>query len=125
MGNVTRNTNKAVSLKVAGSLYKTYFISIGQTSKNVMLAILKYMDDDMNTIQVGGDTLTAISEHCGYNDQVIRNQLKKLFPLLEKTNLRGEYIVNPQFAVKGNEELVWDMYNKIETLKREQKSRLI
>ena len=121
---VTKNTCKEVVLKVDGSLYREYFMSVGQTSKNVMLAILKYMDDDMNTIQVNGDTLDAIIDHTGYNKQVVRNQLVKLKPLIERTNLRGEYIVNPMFAVKGNKDKVWKMYSKIERYRTDKKEYL-
>ena len=122
--NVARNTCREVVLKVDGELYKDYFIAAGQTSKNVMLAILKYMDDDMNTIQVNGDTLDAIIEHTGYNKQVVRNQLVKLQPLIEKTSLRGEYIVNPMFAVKGDEKKVWNIYKKMEQYKVDKKQYL-
>ena len=111
---VTKSTKKNVELKINGTIYKKYFIKVGQTSKNVMLGILKYMDDDMNTISVSGDTLKSLVEHTGYNEQVIRNHLRTLYPMLEKTNVRTEYIVNPTFATKGNEDKIWEIYKKIE-----------
>ena len=108
------NTKCKVVLMTDGELYKDYFIQVGQTSKNVMLAILKYMECDLNTICVGGDTLDLLVGHTGYSEQTIRDNLRKLHPMLEKTGVRGEYIVNPMFATKGNEKAVWDMYEEIE-----------
>jgi len=114
------NTKKNVELKVNSDLYQNEFMKVGQTSKNVMLAILKYMDDDLNTIQIGGDTMECMMIHTGYNKQVIRNQLKVLFPIIEKTGaIRGEYIVSPTFAVKGSEALAWESYASVENRLRE------
>jgi len=108
------NIQEAVTLHIHSKLYKDVFSNLGNTSKRVMLVILSYMENDLNTIQVGGEVLDAMSKHTGYGAQTIRNQLAKLYPLLEKTNLRGEYIVNPLFAVKGNEESVWKFYRGLE-----------
>ena len=109
------NTTKEVVLKIDSSLYIKNFIEVGQTGKNVMLAILKYMDNDTNLIQIGGDTLKLLVGHTGYSSQVIRNHLRCLYPMLERTvSIRGEYIVNPIFAYKGYECEVWEVYCGIE-----------
>ena len=82
----------------------------------VLLEILKHIDDDTNLLQIGGNTLLAITTSSGYSEKAIRNSLSKLNKagLCERTNLRGEYIVNPLFAVAGNEDSVWNAYSKVE-----------
>ena len=110
------NTKCKVVLITDGTMYGDYFVEVGQTGKNVMLAILKYMECDMNTICIGGDTMELISKHTGYNTQSIRDQLKGLYPMLEKSSVRGEYIVNPMFAYKGN---IKDVYNTYELVEKE------
>lgn len=111
---VYSNSTKDVLVKVQGSLYHKFFVPMGKTEKNVLLSMLTLIDDDLNTIQVGGDTLTELVNLTGYNEQSIRNKLRNLHPLIEKTSLRGEYIVNPLFAVKGSETQVWNNYKRIE-----------
>jgi len=111
---VESNAKKGVWLRVHGELYNNAFVRVGHTAKNVMLAILECMDDDMNTIQIGGDTLKKLKKITRYSEQTIRDNLRVLHPMLEKTGqIRGEYIVNPTFAVKGSEELVWMNYTRI------------
>jgi len=115
---VVSNTKKGVELKVHGELYNKLFVRVVHTAKNIMLAILECMDDDMNTIQIGGDTLKQIKKITMYSEQTIRDNLRVLHPIIEKTGqIRGEYIVNPTFAVKGSEELVWLNYTRINKLK--------
>lgn len=118
---VNRNTGKSVELLVNGSMYVDCYMNLDGTAKHVINAILKYMGDDSNLIQIGGDTLNAIIELTEYNEGTIRKAMVRLnkFGLAEKTNLRGEYIVNPSFAVKGNEKLVWDTYGSIENSLKE------
>jgi len=115
---VVSNTKKGVELKVHGELYNKLFVRVGHTAKNIMLAILECMDDDMNTVQIGGDTLKQIKKITMYSEQTIRDNLRVLHPIIEKTGqIRGEYIVNPTFAIKGSEELVWLNYTRINKLK--------
>ena len=110
-----RESKGRVILKTDGSLYQKEFVRVGQTSKNIMLAILKYMEEDLNTIIISGETLKFIMQHTGYTEQVIRNHLRELYPLIEKTRqIRGEYIVNPLFAIKGSEHAVWEFYSSLQ-----------
>jgi len=110
-----QDSNGKVELKTAGSLYKNEYVLLGHTAKQILAAILKYMEADLNTIHIGGETLKNIMEYTGYNEQVIRNHLRELYPLIEKTRqIRGEYIINPTFAVKGSEQAVWDFYRTLE-----------
>ena len=111
---VLHGTLKDIVVKASGSLYQDKFVGLGKTEKNILLSLIRLMDDDMNTVQVGGDTLEEVCRETGYGKQVVRNKLGSLYPLLEKTGLRGEYIVNPLFAIKGNETSVWKVYHKIE-----------
>lgn len=108
-------TNKRVELKVKNDIYCNEYIGLGKTDKCVIAAVLMLIENDMNTIFIGGDTLDELSSITGYNAQTIRDsvvRLSRLF-LLERTSVRGEYIVNPLFAVKGNEKSVWDVYGRI------------
>lgn len=109
------NTDSFVAIKTKGSLYRDKFTSLSDGEKKVLMAILDFCDNDLNTIQVSGDVATAMEDAYNIKIKTIRNVLPKLYPIVEKTHLRGEYIVNPLFAVKGSEDSVWRMYNKIES----------
>jgi len=105
-----------VMLKVNGTIYMSEYVKLGQTAKTVISGLLKHMNNDTNLFYVGGDTLKKLVAHTGYSDATIRNQVSKIVKtnLIEHTSLRGEYIVNPLFAVKGDEKLVWKSYERIE-----------
>lgn len=109
-----------VVLRTDTELYRCLYIPLGSTAKRILESIFEYMAEDMNTIQVGGDTLEAIMLMTGYSEKTVRNQLVELnkLGLLESTDLRGEYIVNPVLAYKGNEYRVWEMYKVIEENKK-------
>lgn len=109
------NTESYVAIKTKGSLYRDKFTSLSDGEKKVLMALLDFCDNDLNTIQVGGDVANAIEDTYSIKVKTIRNVLPKLYPIVEKTHLRGEYIINPMFAVKGNEDSVWRMYSKIES----------
>ena len=119
----SRFTDKSVELKVNGSLYVDCYMNLDGTAKHVINAILKYMDNDTNLIQIGGDTLQAIIDLTEYNEGTIRKAMVRLnkFSIAEKTNLRGEYIVNPLFAIKGNDISVWNTYRSLEEAMRVRK----
>ena len=99
-----------------GSMYSDVFLKLGGTEMKVLLEILKHIDDGTNLVQIGGEYLLLIMINSGYSEKAIRNSLSKLnkVGICERTNLRGEYIVNPLFAVAGSEESVWRMYSRIE-----------
>lgn len=112
---VDSNTKLDVALKVNGDMYKSVYASLRHTDKNVLSAILKYMDNDMNTINIGGETLVALIDYTLYKPQTVRDSVVRLQKnkLVESTGVRGEYIVNPLYAVKGNEAAVWALYKTI------------
>ena len=116
--NVYANSNKDVMIKTTSLLYQDKFVGLGKTEKNVLFGMIRLMEDDMNTIQVGGDTLEQLCVDTGYSKQVIRNKLGSLYPLIEKTSLRGEYVINPLFAIKGNPDKVWKTYELIDKERR-------
>ena len=113
------NTKLDVVLKVNGKMYNEVYVNLRHTDKNVLSAMLKYMDNDLNTIQVSGDTLVALMGYTGYQMQTTRDSVVRLqkCKLVEGTGLRGEYIVNPLFAVKGNEDKIWEHYKKLNEIK--------
>jgi hypothetical protein len=87
------------------------------TAKKVVLAMMKEMAKDMNTVMVNGDTMQRMVLHTGLSASQIRNGVSeaKVLNLVEATGqLRAEYIVNPALAVKGNDVKVWKMYGAIE-----------
>ena len=105
-----------VILKAGGSMFCNQFMDIDNTSRKVLNNLFLEIEKDTNLVQIGGATMTSLVGRTGYSEGTIRKAMVVLnkFKLAEKTNLRGEYIVNPLFAVKGNEELVWQVYGKIE-----------
>jgi len=105
-----------LEIKIDGSMYSEVFMKLGGTEMKVLLEILKHIESNTNLLQIGGDTLLAITVSSGYSEKVVRNSLSKLNKsgLCERTNLRGEYIVNPIFAVSGCEDSVWRMYANVE-----------
>ncbi len=105
-----------LEIKVNGTMYSGVFMKLGGTEMKVLLEILKHIEPNTNLLQIGGDTLLAITVSSGYSEKVVRNSLSKLNKsgLCERTSLRGEYIVNPVFAIAGCEDSVWGMYQKIE-----------
>lgn len=114
------NNIRGVDLKIHGELYEVFEGSISGTGKKVMLAILKRMTRDMNHIIIGGDTLDDICESLGLSTAQVRNKITELkrYALIEPTmTLRAEYLVNPTFAIKGNEDAVWRFYGEIEVAK--------
>ena len=109
-------TQHTVVIKTNGTMYRDDYEPLDLTAKNVLSALLVFMDTHANTIQIGGDTLEELLKRTKYSEGTIRKALVRLnkIGLAEKTGLRGEYIVNPLFAIKGSEDKVWDMYKLIE-----------
>ena len=119
---------RGVDLKVESSLYEVFENNVSGTGKKVMLSILKLMERDMNQIIIGGKTLTTIMETTGLSEQQVRNKVTELkkHRLIEPTGeLRAEYIVSPTFAVKGDENSVWDFCSKIESNKTSTKIKTL
>lgn len=109
-----------MELKVYGKMYADVYLGLDNTAKTVLGAILPVVDDD-NLVQIGGRTLQFVLETTGYEENTVRKQLVKLNKsgILEKTNLRGEYILNPAFAVAGDEDEAWKMYGIVEMVLRD------
>lgn len=105
-----------IIFKVSGSMFKEHYKLLDNTSRNVLNNLFVVMERDMNLVHIGGDTLDKLERLTGYSEGTIRKAMVVLnkFHLAEKTSLRGEYIINPMLAVKGDERMVWEMYNKIE-----------
>lgn len=104
-----------VIFKVGGDMFKEHYKFLDNTSKNVLNNLFVVMERDMNLVHIGGSTLSRLVELTGYNEGTIRKAMVVLnkFHLAEKTSLRGEYIINPLLAVKGDENLVWNVYRKV------------
>lgn len=124
--NVSSETKDKVTLLVGGRMYADEYMKLDNTAKTVLDSILKYISNGTNIIHIGGDTLIAMCKFTGYQEQTIRKAIVRLndSSILEKTTIRGEYMVNPLFAYKGEESRVWFSYSQIEKelkLKREDK----
>ena len=106
----------SILLKVDGSMFNNQYMDIGSTSRIVLSNLFRLMDKDTNLIQIGGETLTDICMNTKYSEGTVRKAMVELnkFKLAEKTDLRGEYIINPLLAIKGNEFAVFDTYKMIE-----------
>ena len=87
----------------------------------ILQSILRYCGMNSNLIHIGGDTLEAICKDTGYTPESIRNALAniKKTHLIESTGLRGGYIVNPLYAIKGDYAEVWATYQTIENQLRQ------
>ena len=103
--------------------YQVLQNEITGVDKKVFLAIVKHMEIDTNLITLLGATLSIIIDELAVSKQQVRNATSNLavLHLLEPTRtLRGEYIVNPSLAWKGNEDKVWKFYTKFEFQLRDQ-----
>jgi len=102
-------------------LYKTVYSPLTAGVKVVLQAILSYTDSGTNLISIGGDTLEAIAEQTRFTKEGVRNAVAilKKANLIESTGLRGEYIVNPMFAIRGDYLEAWGSYQKIEGQRRQ------
>mgnify|MGYP006883062210 CR=1 FL=1 len=117
--NADSGTDKFVVLNTKSSVYNKYYTSLSDSDKKILMALMDYCDNDMNTIQVSGNVGEAIESKYNIKVKTVQNAFKRLYPLIEKTSLRGEYVINPLFAIKGNEDSVWRAYGKIELDKRD------
>lgn len=113
---VTSNTKDVVSLVIDGSMYNDNYMDIDNTAKTVLDGILKYMTSGTNLIHIGGEQLQSIISFTGYTEGTVRKAVVRLNAsnIVEKTTIRGEYIVNPLFAYKGDNDRVWLSYKSIE-----------
>jgi hypothetical protein len=118
-----KTTSKAkIHISPHSSLHGAYS-ELKSGNKIVLLAIIHLCSDSLNTIFIGGNTLKELSKETGFTEPSIRNAVTKLklSKLIEPTLLRGEYIVNPLYAIKGSCSLVWRNYQRIEGQLREAK----
>ncbi len=116
-----------VMLNQHSKYYTVLQNEITGADKKIFLAIVKHMGIDTNLITLLGDTLAILMSELSVSKQQIRNATSNLaaLHLLEPTRtLRGEYIVNPSLAWKGDEEKVWKYYTKFEFQLRDQLSKL-
>lgn len=102
------------------TIYNNEFTSLTSGVKVVMLAIGHYATDNRNLIHLGGDTIKAVAEETGYTVPSVRNAITALNKcgIIEPTGLKGEYIINPMFALKGDYRAVWKFYQAIESQRR-------
>ena len=116
-----KGANKSLMrLNQDSSLYNNVFTSLTSGVKVVMLAIGHYATDNKNLIHLGGDTIKAVAEETGFTVPSVRNAITALNKcgIIEPTGLKGEYIINPLFALKGNFYAVWKFYQAIEAQRR-------
>jgi len=114
-----------ITMNHNSTYYKVFELKVTGADKKVMLAILKLMEIDMNTISLLGDTLEAICAEAKVSKQQVRNATSRLakLHLLEPTKtIRGEYVINPSFAWKGNEARTWKFYETLEQQARNKAS---
>ena len=112
---VRTNTRGNVLIKINNSIYDEYK-DLRSDSKAIMDSILYLMSTDSNHLIIEGDTLEALSQHCGYTVSTIRRLVQDLtrVELLMKLSLPYEYIVNPLFAIKGRECDIWQFIQQVE-----------
>lgn len=110
------NTKYMVVHVMSSELYNTEYKNLSHTSKKVLESVFKFMTVNMNTINIGGDTLKSMIDYSGYSEKTIRNQVSEICKtkILEHTSNRGEYIVNPLIAYKGDYKEVWRTYGEVE-----------
>ena len=113
--------NVNVQLKQNSKMYSEYMNDIGGKDKAVLDSMLRHMQFNMNTITMNGDTLRNVISDTKLSVQQIRNAVSRLkkTSLIEASGLlRAEYIVNPAFAFKGNENMAWKAYTQMEEQRR-------
>ena len=84
--------------------------------KTILDSILSLMGTNTNQIVVLGDTLEAISELSGYSTSTIKSSVSRLSKdklILPTYQLTAEYIINPSFAYKGNEDAIWEFIQAV------------
>ena len=112
---VYKNTKGNILLKVNSTAYQSY-INLRSDDKSIMDSLLYLMGNNTNHLILLGDTLEALVEQCGYSKGTIRATIPRLtrLHLISKGTLPGEYIINPLFAIKGNECEIWKFLQTIE-----------
>lgn len=116
---LTGSVGKVV-MRTETQMYKDVYMVLDKIAKRVYDAVIHYMTEDLNTIQPQGEVLDGLVLMTGYEKNTVQKAVGRLskLGLVEKTDLRGEYIVNPMVAYKGNEYRVWEMYRVIEENKK-------
>lgn len=109
------NTKEAYSINPESPLNGAYAKLTGG-ERLILQSILRYCGKGSNLIHIGGETLEVICKDTGYTHESIRNAVAniKKTHLIESTGLRGGYIVNPNYAIKGDCAGVWATYQTIE-----------
>jgi len=105
-----------ITVNFESSAYKNHFLQLSKGDRSIAMKIFEIIEPNMNTFQIGGRTMEWLSKELGVQDSSIRDavsRMKKLF-VVESTAVRGEYIVDPLIAYKGDQDKVWDNYSKIE-----------
>ena len=115
---VDTNTKKDIVLKRKGNLYKKVLPKLRTDDKKILFSLLTFMTDNTNHIIVAGDTMQAVIKDTGFAEQTIKDSLSRLNKkgLIQgsKKLLPFEYIINPLFAIKGNERDIWEFQHNIE-----------
>ena len=102
--------------KTDGKLYLNEYMKLDLTANRVLNMLISIMVEDTNLVSLSKTKLLKIIEYTGYTESTIRKALVRLNKsgLAERTNKRGQYIINPAFAVKGEESHIWFIYSKVE-----------
>ena len=119
---VNHNSRRLYTINPESPLNQLYRkLTAGE--KAVLQSLLKFCSDHVNLIHIGGETLEALCLDTGYTSTSIRNAVTKIkrAHLIEPTGLKGEYIINPLYAIKGNYSSVWRTYQVIESQLRQSK----
>ena len=120
---VSTDTKGTIIIKRDGTIYKQQFKKLSSGETKLLGLILKYMSTDTNHIILGGDTIKIIEKESAYNEKYIlelASKLKRKHFLNYCKRFPREYIVNPTFATKGNEESIWQFIQTVEYQCREE-----
>ena len=117
---VNTSCKQKAKINSHSELYKNGYLKLTKGQQSILIELLRFTTDDLNCIVLSGDTKQAILEASGYSNGGLKNALiaLKLAKLIEPTLKKAEYIINPLFATKGNDEVVWKHYQKIESERR-------
>ena len=113
--NVGKGTGKDIILKRTNQLFYTYQ-KLRSDDRAVLDSLLQYANNDTNQLMLGGATLDAVIGTTGYTEATIRNCIVSLVKqtFIMKTPIQTELLINPTFAIKGNELAVWKFIQSVE-----------
>ena len=117
---LSRGTNQKAKINQQGKIYDDGFLSLTDGQKSVMIEMLNFTDNGLNTVCMSGDTKYKVVNNTGFTDGGVKNAVTaiKNTELIEPTGVNGEYVINPILATKGDSSSVWCNYQKIESQKR-------